>query len=175
MSTQIPNAPNSSWSSRRLRRSFVTPELISGTILVSVVIAVADENNGVADVFAITVLSVLVFWATQVFIVTIAVQGLRGDEEAVSVSKSFRIAINRSFGLLLAAIPPLIFMFIGIFGFTHGQIAYWIALWIEVALLAVLGWIAFTGRGTAWYWKLCGSLATAGLGILAIVLKILIS
>ncbi len=170
-----PITPTTSWSYRRLRRSFVTPELISGTILVSVVIAVADESNGILDVFTITVLSALVFWATQVFIITVAVQGVRSDEEAVSLRRSFGIALSRSFGLLLAAVPPVVFIFFGLFGAFHGQVAYWIALWIEVVLLAVLGWIAFSARRSPWYVRLCGALATAGFGVLAVLLKILIS
>jgi hypothetical protein len=163
-----------SWTAFRLRRSFVTPELISGTILVSVVIAVADESGGIFDVFATTVLSVIVFWATQVFIVSIAVQGLRSEEEPISVRNSLRIALGRSYGLLLAAIPPLIFMFVGLFGTNQGQVAYWVALWLGVVMLAVLGWIAFSGRGIHWYWRICGALATAGFGLLAILLKLLI-
>jgi len=121
------------------------------------------------------VLSVLVFWVTQVFILAVAVQGLRSDEEPVSLRKSFRIAVRRSNGLLLAAVPPLIFLVVGLFGVHEGEVAYWFALWLGVAILAVLGWIAFAGRGIAWYWRLCGAAATACFGLLAILLKILIS
>lgn len=168
-----PRAPT--WSYQNLRRGFVTAELISGTVLVSVVIAVADERNGIADVFVTTILSVLVFWVTQVFVVAVAVQGVRSDEEAISLRRTFRMAVRRSNGLLVAAVPPLVVLLIGIFGLYQGEVAYWIALWLGVAILAVLGWIAFAGRGIPWYWRACGAVATAAFGVLAILLKILVS
>jgi hypothetical protein len=49
--------------------------------------------------------------------------------------------------------------------------AAWIALWTCVGVLAVLGYIAFARRGARWYVRALGSLATAGFGILMILLK----
>lgn len=165
-----------SWSYLRLRHGYVTPELISGTVLVSVVIAVADERGGIVDVFAITIASVLVFWGTQIFVLTVALQGTRGDDEPVHLAESFRVAFRRSRGLLLAAIPPLLFLLAGLlFGTNEGTVAYWSALWLGVILLAGLGWIAFAGRGIAWYWRVLGSLATAAFGLLAIGLKVMVN
>jgi hypothetical protein len=164
------------WDFPRIRRGYLTPELISGTVLVSVVIAVADERDGIRDVFAVTVASVLVFWATQVFVTTIAHQRLRKDDEPIRLRESVAAGLRRARGLLLAAVPPLLFLLFGIvFGVNEGHVAYWISLWLGVVLLAALGWIAFAGRGVAWYWRGIGSLATAVLGLLAIGLRILVS
>ncbi|POH63353.1 hypothetical protein C3B59_11040 [Cryobacterium zongtaii] len=162
------------WSSAWLRQEFITQELISGTVLVSVVIAVADEAGGIFDVFAITLFSVLIFWATEVFAHTIAAQRRRPDTEAVRVRASVRSALKDSRGLLLAGVPPLIFLLLGLVGVHDGEVAYWWALWVEVAILAAAGWIAFGGLKVAWYWRACGSLATAALGLLAMLLKILV-
>ena len=162
------------WSTGSLRRRFITTELVSGTVLVSMVIAVADESGGILDVFAITILSLLVFWLTEVFAHTVAAQRRRGDTDEVSLSASIRAALADSWGLLLAGIPPLIFLLLGLFGLRGGAVAYWAALWVEVALLAVVGWIAFGGPLVAWYWRICGALSTAALGLLAILLKILV-
>ena len=162
------------WSVARLRRRFITQELVSGSVLVSVVIAVANEDGGILVVFAITLLSVAIFWATEVFAHTVAAQRRRPDTERVSVRVSVRRAVTDSEGLLLAGIPPLIFLLLGLFGVAQGVVAYWAALWVEVALLGVVGWIAFGGVGVAWYWRLCGALATAALGLLAVSLKILV-
>lgn len=159
---------------RALRRRFLTPEVMSGTILVSVVIAVANEADGIVDVFAATILSMLVVWLSQVFIVTVTVQGLRGAGP-LTLRRSLRFALARSVGLLIATIPPLVFLTVGLFGFTDGLIAYWIALWVEVGILFVLGWLAFSQRGVRWYWRLCGAAATAGFGLLIIVLKIVLA
>ena len=162
-----------SWTTGSLR-PFITTELVSGTVLVSMVIAVADESGGILDVFAITVLSLLVFWLTEVFAHTVATQRRRSDTDAVSLKASIRAGLAASWGLLLAGIPPLIFLLLGLFGLHDGAVAYWAALWVEVALLAVVGWIAFGGPRIAWYWRVCGALATATLGLLAILLKILV-
>lgn len=162
------------WSSAWLRREFVTQELISGTVLVSVVIAVADEAGGILDVFAITLLSVLIFWATEVFAHTIAAQRRRPDTETVRVGASVRRAVRDSRGLLFAGIPPLIFLLLGLFGMRGGEVAYWTALWVEVVVLAAAGWVAFGGLRVAWYGRVGGALATAALGLLAMLLKILV-
>jgi hypothetical protein len=163
-----------SWSTGNLRRQFITTELVSGAVLVSVVIAIADESGGILDVFAITVLSLLVFWATEVFAHTVAAQRRRPDTDPVSVRASIRAAMADSRGLLYAGIPPLVFLLLGLAGMQGGQVAYWTALWVQVGLLGLVGWIAFGGGRTAWYWRVCGSLATATLGMLAILLKILV-
>lgn len=162
------------WSTAALRQRFITPELVSGSVLVCVVIAVADEEGGILDVFAITLCSVLVFWATEVFAHTVAAQRPRQDTDTVRISVSLRSAIEDSQGLLLAGVLPLVFLLLGLFGVHEGALAYWIALWIEVALLGVVGWIAFGGAHIAWYWRLCGALATAALGMFAVLLKILV-
>ncbi|WP_146073420.1 hypothetical protein [Cryobacterium sp. N22] len=162
------------WSSAWLRREFITQELISGTVLVSVVIAVADEAGGILDVFAITLVSMLIFWATEVFAHTIAAQRRRPDTETVHVRASVRSALKDSRGLVFASIPPLVFLLLGLLGVHEGEVAYWTALWVEVAILAAAGWIAFGGMRVAWYWRVCGALATAALGLLAMLLKILV-
>jgi hypothetical protein len=168
------NSSGEQSSMARLRRAYITPELVSGTVLVSVVIAVADEANGIFDVFAVTVLSVLVFWLTEVFAHTVADQRRRTDEDTVNLRSSVGKAVHQSRGLLLAAIPPFIFLLLGLFGVNEGQLAYWVALWVGVGVLAVVGWIAFGGRGIHWYWRLGGAAATAALGMLAILLKLLV-
>lgn len=162
------------WSEAGIRRRFISHELVSGIVLVSVVIAIADESAGVLDVFAVTLLSMLVFWATEVFAHTISAQRHRGDDEAVRLRESLREALYESRGYLIASILPVVFLLLGVFGGRGGQAAYWTALWIQVALLGVIGWIAFGGRGIRWYWRVCGTLATAALGMLAILLKIIV-
>jgi hypothetical protein len=161
-------------STARLRHDFVTPQLVSGTVLVSVVIAVADESGGILDVFAITILSVLVFWSTDVYVQTVTAQRRRSDEEPVRVGTSLRIALHKSRGFLLAAIPPVTFLVVGLVGQNRGAVAYWVALWVCVVILGVVGWIAFGGRGIRWYQRLLGACSTAAFGVLAMILKIIV-
>lgn len=162
------------WSESDLRRRFISPELVEGIVLVSVVIAVANKGEGIRDVFVVTVLSVLVFWATDVFAHTVAVQRRRADGEDVQIKVSLRHALKESRGFLFAGVLPTVFLLLGFFGAHEGEAAYWTALWAQVALLGVIGWIAFGGRGIPWYWRVCGTLATAALGLLAIGLKIFV-
>ncbi|MCS5718400.1 hypothetical protein N1027_09645 [Herbiconiux sp. CPCC 205763] len=161
-------------STASLRHDFVTPQLVSGTVLVNVVIAVADESSGILDVFAITILSVLVFWSTDVYVQTVSDQRRHTDEEPVRIGASLRIALHKSRGFLLAGIPPVAFLVVGLFGQNRGAIAYWVALWVGVVILGVVGWIAFGRRGTRWYWRLAGACSTAAFGILAMLLKIVV-
>jgi hypothetical protein len=160
------------WSAARLRREFISPELVSGLVLVSVVIAVAQKAEGFDEVYGITVLSVLVIWVTEVFVHTVAGQRVRGDDDAIALKKSFRRAVRHARGYLFAAVPPLVLLTIGLFGGNDGAIAYVAALWCQVALLGVVGFIAFGGRSIAWYLRLAGAGATAALGLFAILLKV---
>jgi hypothetical protein len=157
-----------------LRHGLITPELVSGIVLVSVFVAVADQNDGVLDVFAITVISVLVFWFTEVFAHTVAEQRRRAADEPVDLGRSLRLALHKSRGFLFAAVLPTAFLVLGLFGVNEGIVAYWAALWVGVASLAVIGWLAFSGRGMPWYWRIAGAAATACLGLMAVLLKILV-
>ncbi|WP_382303954.1 hypothetical protein [Herbiconiux sp. UC225_62] len=165
---------NDPLSTAKLRHDFVTPQLVSGTVLVSVVIAVADESGGILDVFAITILSVLVFWSTDVYVQTVSAQRRSGDEDPVRVGASFRLALHKSRGYLLAGIAPVAFLIVGLFGQNRGAVAYWVALCVGVVILGVVGWIAFGRRSMPWYLRLAGAGSTAMFGVLAMLLKILV-
>ncbi len=164
-----PNAPRGSWA----RRNFVTPQFVSGTVLVSVVIAVADESRGTSEVLTITAISMLVLWSTDVFVQSVVAEGRRPDE-AIHLLVSMRLALHRSKGLLLATVVPLFFLITGVNGLHGGQFAYWAALLAGVVILAAVGWVAFSKRGIPWYGHVLGAAATGSLGALAIVLKILL-
>ncbi len=158
----------------RRRRELVTPELISGTVLVSAVIAVADESGHAISTTGVTVITMLVLWVSQFYIVAIAAQARRPAGEPVHPTRSIRVGLDGSVGLLIATLPPLILLLFGDLRVLPPNVAYWSALWMGVAVLAFLGWIAFSGRSVAWYWRLCGTCATAGFGVGVIVLRILI-
>lgn len=162
-------SPRASWA----RRNVVTPQFVSGTVLVSVVIAVADESRGIADVLTITAVSMLVFWSTDVFVQALAAEG-REPDEPIHLRASVRIALHRAKGLLLAACVPLFFLVVGVNGLHGGQAAYWAAMLSGVIILGAVGWVAFSKRGIAWYGHVLGAAATASLGALAIILKILL-
>ncbi len=163
------HSPGASW----VRRNFVTPQFVSGTVLVSVVIAVADEGRGITEVFTITIISMLVFWLTDVFVQAVVAEG-RAPDESAHVLVAMRIALHRSKGLLYATFVPLFFLIVGLNGLRWGQSAYWLALLAGVIILFAVGWVAFSKRGIPWYGHLLGAAATASLGALAMILKILL-
>ena len=156
-----------------VRRNFVTPQFVSGTVLVSVVIAVADESRGIVEVFTITIISMLVFWLTDVFVQAVVAEG-REPDEPVHLLVSMRVALHRAKGLLYATFVPLFFLIAGLNGLHSGRSAYWAALLAGVVILAAVGWVAFSKRGIPWYGHVLGAAATASLGALAIILKVLL-
>lgn len=158
----------------RRRRELVTPELISGTVLVSAVVAVADESGHAISTTGVTVITMLVLWVSQFYIVAIAAQARRPAGEPVHPGRSIRVGLDGSVGLLIATLPPLLSLLLGDLGVLPVSVAYWSALWVGVVVLAFLGWIAFSGRRVAWYWRVCGTCATAGFGVVVILLRILI-
>ena len=166
--------PDGPWSLHHLRHGLVTPELLSGTVLVSVVVAVANDSGRLLDTMGVTIVSMLVLWISQVYIVAIAAQGARPEGEPIRLRRSIRDAFQRSAGLLYASVPPLVPLGLGVLGVLDVEVAYWSALWMGVVVLAVLGWIAFASRRSAWYWRLGGACATATLGLLIILMRILI-
>jgi hypothetical protein len=155
------------------RRNFVTPQFVSGTVLVSVVIAVADESRGISEVLVITIASMLILWVTDVFVQSVAAEGKRPDEP-IHLLVSMRFALHRSKGLLYATVVPLFFLITGVNGLHGGDYAYWAALLAGVVILGAVGWVAFAKRGIPWYAHLLGAAATACLGAAAIVLKTLL-
>lgn len=167
-------APNEVRPWWRRRRELVTPELISGTVLVSAVIAVADESGHAISTTGVTVITMLVLWVSQFYIVAIAAQARRPAGEPVHPARSIRVGLEGSVGLLIATLPPLLLLLLGDLGLLPVNVSYWSALWAGVIVLAFLGWIAFSGRRVAWYWRLCGTCATAGFGVVVILLRIVI-
>ena len=157
-----------------IKKRIATPDLISGTILVSVFIAAADEADARLDVFGTTTISMLVVWVSQVFVLFIALEGRRASA-SVETLRTVKAGIRRSTGLLIAAVPPLLVLALGAVGLIDGAVAYWSSLWIGTLTLGVLGWIAFASRGRRWYWQVCGAAATAGFGLVIIGLRVLIS
>jgi hypothetical protein len=155
---------------KRFRHSIVTPELIYGTIIVSAVIVVADDDESDLDVFGITLATMLVFWAAHVFAVTVASHGMRNGRE-VRLREAFRSAVKHSNGLLYAAVIPLLFLIVGALGIIEEYTAYYLSLAVGTVVLAVLGWMAFADRGSKWPMRLLGAAGTAFFGILVILLK----
>ena len=104
----------------------------------------------------------IVFWAAHVYAGTVAHHGFE-DGRIVGIRESLRLALRRSWGLLISALIPSSILLLGV---THAvpddSAAIWIALWTCVAVLAVLGYVAFARRRAVWYVRLLGVAGDGG-------------
>ncbi|MCS5714797.1 hypothetical protein NVV95_09565 [Herbiconiux sp. CPCC 205716] len=155
---------------RRLRHELVTPESIYGTIIVSALIVVVDDDENDFQLLVGVGSTVLVFWLAHVFAFTMAHHGRRGPTQ-LGISAALGRALEHSTGLLLAAVVPMAVLGLGAAGVLDEGTAYLAALWVGVIVLFLLGVLAFVERGARWYSCLAGGLATALLGVAVIVLK----
>ena len=148
-----------------------TEEGVYGVILVAGMIVVSNTHETTALTTFITVVStVIVFWAAHVFAGTIALTR-HPDGRPVGLRQSFRRALRRCWGLLISALIPSSILLFGALHVVSDDAAIWLALWTCVLVLGVLGYLAFLRRGSPWPIRLLGALATAGFGILMILLK----
>ena len=154
-----------------VRRHFATDEGVYGVILVAgMIVASASGDTTAWAVFLSVVGTVVIFWAAHVYAGTVAHHGFEGGR-IIGIRESLRGALRRSWGLLVSALIPSSILLLGVAKIVPDDTAAWIALWVCVAVLAVLGYIAFARRRARWHIRVLGSLATAGFGLLMILLK----
>ncbi|MFE6997842.1 hypothetical protein ACFVAE_17920 [Microbacterium sp. NPDC057659] len=170
----MPERSTESPAARLLRASFATEEAVYGVILVAGMIAVSGAHGATSlKVFWTVLVTVVVFWLAHLYAGTVAGHGLDRDR-VVGLGESFRHALKRSMGLLLSSLIPLLILLMGSARLISDKLTIWLALWMCVAVLAVLGYIAFRRRGASWPIRLLGALTTAAFGIVIILAKALI-
>lgn len=174
---EVPEVPDAAGPPRvpgalhAVHARFATEQGVYGVILVAGLIVVSGSGDELAlTVFVKVVVTVLVFWAAHVYAGAVARHGFENGR-VVGIRESFRRSLHASWGLLIAALIPASILLLGVARIVPDDAAAWIALWVCVALLAVLGYIAFARRQAPWHIRLLGSAATAGFGLLLIVLK----
>lgn len=154
-----------------VQRHFATDEGVYGVILVAgMIVASGSLGVGAWAVFLQVVGTVLIFWAAHVYAGTVAHHGFE-DGRIIGIRESFKAAVRRSWGLLIAALIPSSILLLGVAKIIPDDTAAWVALWTCVAVLAVLGYIAFARRGARWYIRVLGAMGTAAFGFLMILLK----
>ena len=157
-----------------VRRHFATDEGVYGVILVAGMIVAAGSGTKTAwEVFLSVVGTVIVFWAAHVYAGTVAHHGFEGGR-IIGIRESLGGALRRSWGLLVSALIPSSILLLGVTEAVPDTTAVWIALWTCVAVLAVLGYIAFARRGSSWPIRLAGAVGTAAFGLVMILMKALI-
>ena len=150
--------------------AYRTEYSIYGVVLVSAIVAVGWEDETDLEVLLFTLGSVGVFWLAHIYAGTVA----REETELTEVSRSRAIlaaavaSARHTAGLLIAMVLPTIALLLAVVGVLDEYVAYYLALWVGVAVLAVLGWTASARRGSPWYWRLVSAIVTASLGVLVI-------
>jgi hypothetical protein len=155
---------------QRLRHEFVTPESIYGTILVSALIVIVEDDESDFSLLVTVATSSFVFWIAHVFAATVANHGKRFGKE-IPLGEALAHAVRHSAGLLTSAILPVLMLALGAFGVISESLAYDLALAVGVVVLVALGWLAFAERGARWYSCLLGGVVTGLLGLAVILLK----
>ncbi|MCR2785308.1 MULTISPECIES: hypothetical protein [unclassified Microbacterium] len=156
----------------RVPHRLITEEAVYGVILVSGMIVVSGTTASVVwEVFASVVATVMVFWAAHVYAGTVA-SYRAGVGHAGSLPDALRSALVRSSGLLVGAVLPTGVLLLGAARVIPDVFALWVALWVGVGVLAVIGYVVFRDRGSSITMSLLGSIGTAAFGLIMIALKV---
>lgn len=186
-----PDAPPRDPVLPRLLHRFVTAEAVYGLVLYAAVVAAAsdEEEQAAAEpdptiifndvtytfndstfVFLWAALSAVVFWGAHVFAHAVAGHGVH-EGEPISVGLATKRAFHHAAGMLYAPIVPSIPLLLGAFGLIAYDDAVGWALWTTMALLGVLGFLAFTARRSHVIIRILGGLGTAFLGLIIIIIN----
>jgi hypothetical protein len=149
---------------------------IYGVVLVSAIIAVGWEDETDLEVLLFTLGSVAVFWLAHIYARTVALEETELTEKPRyrAIGAAALASARRTVGLLTAMVLPTVALLLAVVGVLDEYVAYYLALWIGVVVLAVLGWGASARRGSPWYLRLVSAIVTASLGALVIWLGALV-
>ena len=154
--------------------AYRTEYSIYGVVLVSAIIAVGWEDETDLDVLLFTLGSVVVFWLAHIYAGTVAREEETEGPRPPAILAAALASARHTAGLLTAMVLPTIALLLAVVGVLDEYVAYYLALWVGVAVLAVLGWAASARRDSPWYWRLMSAVVTASLGVLVIWLGALI-
>ena len=147
--------------------------MVSGLLVI--VANKSDAEPG--EVLLKVVGTALVFWLAHVYSGTVAHLGDDTDEThstAVKLVGAIRHSLGHLWGMLTSAAVPLITLGASALGVISQEQAVWGALWINVALLAVLGFWGVSRWSDRLWMRLTGALITAAFGLAMVALKVLI-
>ncbi|NNC13569.1 hypothetical protein HII28_17005 [Planctomonas sp. JC2975] len=153
-------------------RAFSTEATVYGIVLVSALIAVGWKFDTDLEVLLFIVGTTLIFWITHVYART-AVASNEHADEPVSVGRAFREAVRHSSGMLLAMLLPAVFLALAAVGWLDEYVAYYIALWVSIGMLAVIGYIVAWRNKRPWWRRILSALITGVFGLIVVGLGIL--
>lgn len=150
---------------------------VYGLILVSGLIATASSAQASSlRVLVFVAVTLGVFWLAHVYSEAVGDHGRTGaDGTPTRLRDAIRESVRRTWGMLLAAVLPAGALLLGVFGVLEDWTANWLALWVCVGVLAVLGYRSYHKRGAALHVRLFGALATASFGLIIIAAKAIVT
>ncbi|MGN6126040.1 MAG: hypothetical protein ACTHON_05705 [Humibacter sp.] len=161
-------------SARFIMNVFGSEATVYGIVLVSALITVGWEYDTDLEVLIFVVVTTLIFWITHVYARTVAVHGDgSGDPAEVPVGAAFREAVRHSRGMLLAMLLPSVFLLLAVVQVLDEYVAYYLALWVSIAMLAVVGYLGALRRRRSVWRCILSALVTGVLGLIVVGLGIL--
>lgn len=158
---------------RRLVNAYTGEHGVYGLVLVTALIAIGDEYDNDLDVLVFVVGTTLVFWLAHVYAGIVAATG-HAELGRSSFLRRAAHAAGHSSGMLLAMLPPVLVLSMGVIGLVDENEAYDFALISGLIVLALIGWGNARRNGRRWPLQIVGALSTTMLGALVIVLSILV-
>lgn len=159
-------APRLRGVTRWLDTRFRSPAAIYGLIVFAAFLSVdSDDAHDVWELLRTALLSLLIFFLAHVFAHTLTDHGERG------LARATGDAVQHAAGMLYAALPASVVLVLAALQEWSVDDAYGAAMWVTVAVLAVLGYVAYWRRGAHVLVRLLGSAGTAALGVLIIMLE----
>ncbi|NQX13176.1 hypothetical protein HQQ80_16225, partial [Microbacteriaceae bacterium VKM Ac-2855] len=156
----------------RVLDTYRTEQSIYGTVLVSALIAVGWNDETDLDVLVFMLGTVGVFWLAHVY--AGAVSRLHGKDGAAGTLAAIIEAARHSLGMVVSMLLPSLLLLLAVVGWVDEYVAYYLALWSGVVILAVLGFVSSTIRGRPLAIRFLGALTTAALGLGIIWLSALV-
>jgi hypothetical protein len=156
-----------------LLQAYQTEYAIYGTVLVSALIAIGWEYNTDLEVFWFTLGTVGVFWLAHIYSGVVA-SNLAPEHRGRAIGRAVLASARHSVGMVLAMLVPAVFLLLAAAGMLDEYVAYYIALWVGVAMLALLGYANGARRGGHWSLRVFSAAATSVLGLGIIWLSALV-
>lgn len=153
------------------KADFFSESAVYGLVVVSTMLLVTNRYEATShEVFVKVLGTVVVFWLAHAFAMAVSRMGMVADTKS-PFRESLRYASVHSLGLLIAAVVPLAIVLLGVVDLISDDTAVWIALWVDTALLGLLGFFASAAWTRKTSLRLRVGAGTALLGVCIVLLK----
>lgn len=153
------------WFDARFRSATAVYGLI---VYMAFITISADEAEHPVEMLFDSAVSIIVFFIAHVFAHTLT------DHGDMRLSHAIHNAVRHASGMLYTSALPAIVLIGGALTSSPVDDTYEGAVWVSIILLAILGYIAYSKRGSHVLIRLVGAVGTAALGWMIVVLEWLI-